>query len=91
MCCYIGSQNLYECDLAEWGVVIDNRETVESIRTQYWDQMWMVSYKPEDCDVQKVMDGLKIERKAPNKLKLARMSIAAQRDRFKARTSQFET
>lgn len=51
----------------------------------------MVSYKPEDCDVQKVMDGLKIERKAPNKLKLARMSIAAQRDRFKARTSQFET
>ena len=31
-CCYIGSQNLYDCDLAEWGVVIDDREVVNEIR-----------------------------------------------------------
>lgn len=23
-CCYIGSQNLYMCDLAEWGIVVDS-------------------------------------------------------------------
>ena len=33
---YIGSQNLYVCDLAEWGVVIDDEETTKRIMDEYW-------------------------------------------------------
>lgn len=61
-CTYIGSQNLYICDLAEWGVVIDHVETVKKIKSEYWDPMWEVSYDGKDVDVQKVMDGLEINR-----------------------------
>jgi len=60
--CYIGSQNLYKCDLAEWGVVIDDIAAVTSIKNQYWDPMWQVSYTQCDCDVDQVMDGLDIRR-----------------------------
>ncbi len=62
VCTYIGSQNLYLCDLAEWGVVVDHKKSTEKIKSEYWDPMWKASYKPEDCDVQKVMDGLDIDR-----------------------------
>lgn len=67
VCTYIGSQNLYTCDLAEWGVVIDSVETVKDIMEQYWDPMWKVSYTEDDCDVDKVMDGLGIDRAAATK------------------------
>jgi phosphatidylserine/phosphatidylglycerophosphate/cardiolipin synthase-like enzyme len=60
--CYVGSQNLYVCDLAEWGVVIDNAEQVRKIKRDYWDVMWKYSYTGEDVDVQEVMDGLEIDR-----------------------------
>jgi hypothetical protein len=36
VCCYIGSQNMYICDLAEWGVVIDDARRVQAIREEYW-------------------------------------------------------
>ena len=36
ICCYIGSQNLYICDLAEWGVVIDDAPSVKKIKEEYW-------------------------------------------------------
>jgi len=62
ICCYTGSQNLYVCDLAEWGVVIDNKESTEKILAEYWNPMWKASYTGDDCDVQDVMDGLDIER-----------------------------
>eukprot|EP00934_Nitzschia_sp_Nitz4_P006283 Nitzschia sp. Nitz4//scaffold94_size78252//74771//76641//NITZ4_005478-RA/size78252-augustus-gene-0.68-mRNA-1//1//CDS//3329560410//6273//frame0 len=64
VCCYIGSQNLYICDLAEWGIVIDNAEQTERVKAQYWDPMWKVSYTADDCEVDAVMDGLKIDRTA---------------------------
>lgn len=60
--CYIGSQNLYVCDLAEWGVVIDSAETTQKFMEEYWNPMWKYSYTGEDCDVQEVMDGLDIDR-----------------------------
>lgn len=63
-CAYIGSQNLYVCDLAEWGVVIDHAPQVQQMMTEYWNPMWSFSYTGEDCDVQEVMDGLKIDRSA---------------------------
>ena len=62
ICCYIGSQNLYICDLAEWGLVIDHKEQVQSFMNEYWSPMWSTSYTPDDCDVQAVMDGLEFDR-----------------------------
>jgi phosphatidylserine/phosphatidylglycerophosphate/cardiolipin synthase-like enzyme len=61
-CTYIGSQNFYICDLAEWGVVIDDEATTKRMVSEYWGPMWSVSYTGEDCDVQAVMDGLSINR-----------------------------
>jgi hypothetical protein len=62
VCTYIGSQNLYICDLAEWGVAIDDENTTKKMIDEYWKPMWEHSYTPGDCDVQAVMDGLKIDR-----------------------------
>ncbi|KAL7544220.1 hypothetical protein ACHAWF_007601 [Thalassiosira exigua] len=62
LCCYVGSQNLYICDLAEWGVVIDNEVEVRKIMDDYYLPMWRNSFTGEDVDVDKVMDGLKIDR-----------------------------
>ncbi|KAL7471356.1 hypothetical protein ACHAXS_011670 [Conticribra weissflogii] len=61
-CCYIGSQNLYMCDLAEWGVVIDNEEEVQKILSDYFAPMWENSFTGEDVDVDLVMDGLEVNR-----------------------------
>lgn len=62
VCTYIGSQNLYICDLAEWGVLIDDEATTLKIKESYWTPMWEASFREEDCDVQEVMDGLDIDR-----------------------------
>lgn len=59
---YIGSQNLYMCDLAEWGVIIDSEAEVKKIKEDYFDPMWEDSYTGEDVDVQTVMDELDIDR-----------------------------
>jgi phosphatidylserine/phosphatidylglycerophosphate/cardiolipin synthase-like enzyme len=59
---YTGSQNLYVCDLAEWGVVIDDPAVTKKIMDDFWHPLWQASYTGEDCDVNAVMDGLKIER-----------------------------
>jgi phosphatidylserine/phosphatidylglycerophosphate/cardiolipin synthase-like enzyme len=70
VCTYIGSQNLYISDLAEWGVVIDSSTATKQFMEEYWNPMWTHSYRKEDCDVQAVMDGLAIDRDGedPNKL-----------------------
>jgi phosphatidylserine/phosphatidylglycerophosphate/cardiolipin synthase-like enzyme len=39
VCTYVGSQNLYICDLAEWGVVIDDEASTLRIKKEYWDPM----------------------------------------------------
>lgn len=75
ICCYIGSQNLYSCDLAEWGVVIDSSEAVADIKQQYWDKLWEVSYTHDDCDVDAVMDGLGIDRAAMSKLTMTKYEL----------------
>lgn len=69
--CYIGSQNLYDCDLAEWGVVLDSPAKVQELKESYWDLMWQASYRKEDCSVDQVIDNLKIDREAPNRVHLA--------------------
>ena len=61
-CCYIGSQNLYVCDLAEWGVIIDHEESVQKIKKDYWDPIWESSYTGTVLDPNEVIKGLKIDR-----------------------------
>jgi len=62
-CCYIGSQNLYDCDLAEWGVIIDDEVEVKKILADYFVPIWRNSYTPgRDVDVARVMDGLNVHR-----------------------------
>ena len=68
ICCYIGSQNLYVCDLAEWGIVIDDKEATQEIKETYFDRIWKNSYIQLDCDVDAVMDGLGVDRNGEFKL-----------------------
>jgi phosphatidylserine/phosphatidylglycerophosphate/cardiolipin synthase-like enzyme len=75
-CCYIGSQNLYVCDLAEWGVVIDDPDQVKQIQEGYWNLIWKASYNPDDCQVHEVMDGLDIDRESPNAMNRRRWNTA---------------
>jgi len=62
ICSYTGSQNLYVCDLAEWGVIIDDSEKTFQMLEDLWNPMWEASFLESDCEVQEVMDGLKIDR-----------------------------
>uniref|UniRef100_A0A7S3Q235 PLD phosphodiesterase domain-containing protein n=1 Tax=Chaetoceros debilis TaxID=122233 RepID=A0A7S3Q235_9STRA len=59
---YTGSQNLYVCDLAEWGVVVDDETETQKMLEDFWNPLWKSSYTETDCDVQEVMDGLDIDR-----------------------------
>ena len=63
VCTYVGSQNLYVFDLAEWGVVIDDKDTTSSIMETLWTPTWAASYDDgSDCNVDAVMDALDIDR-----------------------------
>lgn len=75
---------MYICDLAEWGVVIDDEKTVKELKSQYWDPMWKVSYTIDDCEVDKVMDGLKIDRTAPSKIEMTKMQLQQAKERIRA-------
>lgn len=37
---YVGSHNLYDADLAEFGLVVDDPAAARVIRDQYWAPMW---------------------------------------------------
>lgn len=37
---YIGSQNLYPADLAEFGYLIDDRDAAKTLLDNYWDPLW---------------------------------------------------
>ena len=60
VCTYIGSQNLYICDLAEWGVVVDDAEATKKIIREYWQPMWNISYKHLLVTIQKLFYSLRI-------------------------------
>jgi phosphatidylserine/phosphatidylglycerophosphate/cardiolipin synthase-like enzyme len=66
----IGSQNLYVCDLAEWGVLVDNEEETKRVLREYWEPMWHASYTADDCNLHEVMEGLSKDRNGedPNNL-----------------------
>lgn len=69
ICYYIGSQNLYIADLAEWGIIIDDAAQTQKILADYWEPMWDMSFArlPEasrDCNVEKVLKGCSLDRSA---------------------------
>jgi hypothetical protein len=64
--------------------VIDHPEQVQSIKAQYWDPMWATSYKLDDCEVDKVMDGLNIDREAKNKYEMTRLQLEQAKQRMRA-------
>jgi len=66
ICYYIGSQNLYIADLAEWGLVIDDPTQTQKVMNEYWNPLWKASYTGTDCDDQEVMDGLGVDRDGEN-------------------------
>eukprot|EP00930_Biecheleria_cincta_P099343 TRINITY_DN9097_c0_g5_i1.p1 TRINITY_DN9097_c0_g5~~TRINITY_DN9097_c0_g5_i1.p1 ORF type:complete len:656 (-),score=71.90 TRINITY_DN9097_c0_g5_i1:273-2150(-) len=43
----IGSQNLYVCNLAEWGIIVDNKEQCGKFLEEYWQPLWKVSFEAE--------------------------------------------
>jgi len=59
---YIGSQNLYIADLAEWGLVIDNADQCEKVLDEYWRPMWDASWVHTDMPHDHVMAGLQKDR-----------------------------
>ncbi len=66
VCTYVGSQNLYQFDLAEWGVAIDDKSKTAEILQQLWNPVWTNSYLDgSDCVAEKVMDILGVDR-GPN-------------------------
>mmetsp|Transcript_51578 Transcript_51578/g.102455 ORF Transcript_51578/g.102455 Transcript_51578/m.102455 type:complete len:713 (+) Transcript_51578:77-2215(+) len=67
ICYYIGSQNLYIANLAEWGIIIDNEEQTQKVLEEYWNPLWEKSYLdvPEDerdFNVDNVLAGLELDR-----------------------------
>lgn len=90
---YTGSQNLYVADLGEWGVIIDNAAKTEEMMTDYWNPMWNASYIDTDCDVQEVMDGLKIDRDGEvthDKRKLEEAEVAVAAAQLPPRTEMYD-
>lgn len=67
-CCYIGSQNMYIANLAEWGVLIDDEETVGTVLNDYWIPMWRASHNPgaPDVNVDQVLENLGVDRSGEN-------------------------
>lgn len=59
---YLGSQNLYVCDLAEWGVLVDNEPQTKQMMKEYWNPMWKASWTSGDCDLVKVISPESIEK-----------------------------
>ena len=58
--------------------------------------MWKVSYTVDDCQVDKVMDGLKIDRSAPSKMEMTKLQWEQAKERIRANekvpeNSQFHT
>jgi len=67
---YIGSQNLYMCDLAEWGILIDDPAATKKCMAEYWNPLWKASFTGVDCDVDTVMNGLDIDSNGANPKKV---------------------
>jgi len=58
-CYYLGSQNLYQSNLAEWGILVDDAAQTTRVMNEYWHPIWSNSYQEgQDCDADEVLEGL---------------------------------
>eukprot|EP00747_Dinoflagellata_sp_TGD_P195940 gnl/TRDRNA2_/TRDRNA2_65371_c0_seq1.p1 gnl/TRDRNA2_/TRDRNA2_65371_c0~~gnl/TRDRNA2_/TRDRNA2_65371_c0_seq1.p1 ORF type:complete len:609 (+),score=82.20 gnl/TRDRNA2_/TRDRNA2_65371_c0_seq1:69-1895(+) len=46
----IGSQNLYDCNLAEWGVLVDDADQCRRFVAEYWQPLWKCSFEDAPRD-----------------------------------------
>jgi len=77
VCTYIGSQNLYIFDLAEWGVMIDDKNKIAELMASLWNPMWRCSYLDGcDCDSEKVMEILDVDRDPQDEISIPEREIA---------------
>jgi len=63
VCTYVGSQDLYLFDLAEWGIAIDDANMTAKIVDTLWNPVWKASYH-DGCDYNedRVMEILDVDR-----------------------------
>merc|ERR1711957_1030466 len=49
---FVGSQNLYPNNLAEWGLIVDDASTAEAASKAFWEPLWNASssYSPSGPD-----------------------------------------
>jgi len=63
---YMGSQNMYVSDLAEWGLVVDDKRETEKILEEYWRPVWKASYvQNRDCTLDEVFEKVGLSRPSP--------------------------
>lgn len=68
ICYYMGSQNLYIADLAEWGIVVDDEAETTKLLKEYWNPLWKISFDNVpveycDCNIDKVLAGCSVDRR----------------------------
>jgi len=78
MAYYLGSQNLYIANLAEWGILVDDEKATQKILEQYWNLAWENSYQEDDTDITEVMDGLGVDREGSKKADTKTRALALQ-------------
>jgi len=64
---YVGSQNLYIANLAEWGVVVDSKKQTLKVLEEYWKKLWRASYEDvpveaRDMNIDRVLAGRELDR-----------------------------
>ena len=93
VCTYIGSQNLYIFDLAEWGVMIDDKKKTAEFMASLWNPMWSCSYLDGcDCNPEKVMEILDVDRDPQDEISILDRDIVAKAlniDVVKSKESKF--
>eukprot|EP00928_Gymnodinium_smaydae_P020362 TRINITY_DN17870_c0_g1_i1.p1 TRINITY_DN17870_c0_g1~~TRINITY_DN17870_c0_g1_i1.p1 ORF type:complete len:645 (-),score=53.57 TRINITY_DN17870_c0_g1_i1:132-2066(-) len=54
-CFYLGSQNMYVANLAEWGLIVDDRCVAAEVLREYWAPMWQQASK-NACGRDKILE-----------------------------------
>jgi len=64
LCYYLGSQNLYIADLAEWGLIVDSEAQTREVIREYWEPLWAQSEYAK-VTVDQMMKGKEVRRTPP--------------------------
>jgi len=58
ICSYMGSDNLYVSNLAEWGLVFDDESVTQKFLEVLYEPMYKYSYTGEDCNFDEIFSNL---------------------------------